>query len=174
MNDKIFKNKYAAPAAARPLAVVDYGSIELDMSGSLLDSIYKIGGSGRRRSKDVFFGGRRFSLNVEPKNDTSENCKDNKTTDQNQTSRVERTEISSSSTTFPLEPAFTVASSSISSLKNTSTAERAASPYSVESPVCKKQKTAAKAPAMNSAGLPIVDKVPTSLEAAISFSPFAR
>jgi hypothetical protein len=28
---------------ARPLAVVDYGSIELDMSGSLLDSIYKIG-----------------------------------------------------------------------------------------------------------------------------------
>ncbi len=27
---------------ARPLAVVDYGSIELDMSGTLLDSIYKI------------------------------------------------------------------------------------------------------------------------------------
>jgi hypothetical protein len=42
---------------ARPLAVVDYGSIELDMSGSLLDSIYKIGppSAGAARKNDGGF-----------------------------------------------------------------------------------------------------------------------
>lgn len=42
---------------ARPLAVVDYGSIELDMSGSLLDSIYKIGppSAGAARLNDGGF-----------------------------------------------------------------------------------------------------------------------
>ncbi|KAL9181929.1 hypothetical protein ACHAXT_012272 [Thalassiosira profunda] len=52
-----------ALASSRPLAVVDYGSIELDMSGSLLDSIYKIGGSGGGGSGDLIIGGRRYSLN---------------------------------------------------------------------------------------------------------------
>jgi hypothetical protein len=61
---------------ARPLAVVDYGSIELDMSGSLLDSFYKIvptstnagGGEGRGNDGVVYTdwtGGRkrrRFSF----------------------------------------------------------------------------------------------------------------
>jgi len=52
---------------ARPLAIVDYGSIHLNMDGSLLDSIYNIGdgshggGSTRSRSKDLLIGGRKYS-----------------------------------------------------------------------------------------------------------------
>jgi len=51
---------------ANPIAVVDYGSIHLNMDGSLLDSIYNIsnsshGGSNRSRSKDLLIGGRKFT-----------------------------------------------------------------------------------------------------------------
>ena len=52
---------------ANPIAVVDYGSIHLNMDGSLLDSIYNIGdshhggGGTRSRSKDLLIGGRKFS-----------------------------------------------------------------------------------------------------------------
>ena len=52
-----------ALASSRPLVVVDYVSIDLDMSGSMLDSIYKIGGSGGGGSGDLLIGGRRYSLN---------------------------------------------------------------------------------------------------------------
>ena len=58
---------------ANPIAVVDYGSIHLNMDGSLLDSIYNIGdsygGSSRNRSKDLFIGGRKFS--ALPKDNTN-------------------------------------------------------------------------------------------------------
>lgn len=58
-----------AYSAARPLAVIDYGSIELDMSGSLLNSIYKfseqwwsMGQLAGGTSKDLMIGRRRSSL----------------------------------------------------------------------------------------------------------------
>lgn len=66
VSDDIIKNKrkYNCLASSGPLAVVDYGSIELDMAGSFLGSIYNIGGSASgRRSTDLQIGGQRFSLN---------------------------------------------------------------------------------------------------------------
>ena len=69
VNDEFIENEknYNSLASSRPMAFVGYRSIELDMSGSLLNSIYKIGGSGNGRSKGLMFG-RRFSLNDKSKN----------------------------------------------------------------------------------------------------------
>ena len=111
---EIIKNEKKQGTLARPLAVVDYGSIDLDMSGSLLDSIYKIDGKGR--SKDLRFS----SLNGEYSN---------------------KAEVQ---------------------------AVKRRGSYSPEGPPrLKKQKTSQAAPAVD-------NRSPTTLEDAISFSPYAR
>lgn len=171
VNDNIIKNekKYNSLASSRPLAVIDYGSIKLDMSGSLLDSIYKIGGSGSGRSTDLLFGGRCFSLNDGSKSNM--NNYDNKAVVKSQT-RVDKPVGMAAAL---LEPAFTVASSRsseveavIASLKNTPTAKRISMSCSLEGPEHKRQKIA-KSPSTKR-----VDNFPTTLEDSISFSPFAR
>lgn len=59
---------------SRPIAAIDFGSIDLDMSSSLLDSIYKVGGTDVRNScvcqgvgemrSDLTFGGEQLSTQV--------------------------------------------------------------------------------------------------------------
>lgn len=171
------ETKHAYPAA-RPLAVIDYGSIELDMSGSLLDSIYKIDAIGVSRggSEDLVIGGRRFSFNDKSKTKNHDDAVGKSRT------RASGTAETAYSATSILNPgAFSVANhrspevaSVIVSLKSIAGSEPATlATHSRERSDCKKQKIP-NAHIKKSACIPIVVKVPTTLEAAISFSPFAR
>jgi hypothetical protein len=164
------QTKHTYPAA-RPLAVVDYGSIELDMSGSLLDSIYKIdsSGVGIGGSKDLVIGGMRFSFNNEskPKN-YDEVCK-------SQTRASGAVEAAYSATSILNPGAFLAANrrsaevaSVIASLKSVAAVKLSTKTPHLERSE-KKQKIS-NAHVKKS----VIVKVPTTLEAAISFSPFAR
>lgn len=157
-NDEIIKTekKDHALASSRPLAVIDYGSIQLDMAGSLLDSIYKIGGSGSgggRSATDLLFGGRHFSLNDPSRQSGGGQYRGHKDVDARPTGTSARTSA-------PL-PAFAVAGTA--SRKEAATARRTES-CSAEGPVRKRQKLATC----------VDDVLPTTLDEAISFSPFAR
>ena len=166
------QTKHTYPAA-RPLAVVDYGSIELDMSGSLLDSIYKIdaSGVGRGGSKDLVIGRMRFSFNDESKT---------KNYDEVGKSQTRASGTVEAAATSILNPgAFPAANrrsaevaSVIASLKSVAAVKLSTitTPHLERSD--KKQKVS-NAHVKKSVCIPIV-KVPTTLEAAISFSPFAR
>ena len=166
------ETKHTYPAA-RPLAVVDYGSIELDMSGSLLDSIYKIdaSGVGRGGSKDLVIGRMRFSFNDESKT---------KNYDEVGKSQTRASGTVEAAATSILNPgAFPAANrrsaevaSVIASLKSVAAVKLSTitTPHLERSD--KKQKVS-NAHVKKSVCIPIV-KVPTTLEAAISFSPFAR
>mmetsp|Transcript_32972 Transcript_32972/g.69395 ORF Transcript_32972/g.69395 Transcript_32972/m.69395 type:complete len:145 (+) Transcript_32972:581-1015(+) len=107
VNEKIIKNEKndGVSPVARPLAVVDYGSIELDVTGSLSlhDYMYKVGANGSRESNDFLIGGRRFSLNDGPKSNANSN-----TSDKNQTRVDKTTEAESSAISF-FNPTSTVA-----------------------------------------------------------------
>lgn len=165
------QTKHTYPAA-RPLAVVDYGSIELDMSGSLLDSIYKIdsSGVGRGGSKDLVIGGMRFSFNNESKPKNYDEVGKSQT-------RASGTVEAAYSATSILNPgAFLAAnrrtaevSSVIASLKSVAAVKLSTitTPHLERS--VKKQKIS-NAHVKKS----VIVKVPTTLEAAISFSPLAR
>lgn len=189
--DTIIKSDKKCNARARPLAVIDYGSIELDMSGSLLDSIYKIGGSkssarrtSRGRGRDFMFPGRRYSLeessspddNIDNKIIQATSPQEVQTMDTNKAAELA---VATSSSTF--SQACTVASSrspqvkaviaSLKSMKGAPSAKRALPDRCLmdcPQQEIKKQKIA------NTRVLPTVDKMATTLEESISFSPFAR
>jgi hypothetical protein len=161
---------------ARPLAVVDYGSIELDMSGSLLDSIYKVDASGHGRggSKGLVIGGMQFSFNNESKTKTYDEVGKSR-------SRACGTAERAYSATSIMNPeAFPAASrrsaevaSVIASLKSVAAVKLSTIMTPHLDRLDKKQKIT-NAHIKKSVSIPIVVKLPTTLEAAISFSPFAR
>jgi len=171
VNDNIIKKgkKHNSLASSCPFAVIDYGSVELDMSGSLLDSIYKIGGRGS--SSGLLFGGRRLSLNDAS---TSNSKKyDNKAAGGSQT-RIIKQGFAANAAAL-LNSSYSVASSRsseveavIASLKNVSSSKRNLPSYSMESQEHKKRKNARDPSARR------VENLPITLENAISFSPFAR
>jgi len=154
---------------ANPIAVVDYGSIHLNMDGSLLDSIYNIGDSNhhggstsRSRSKDLFFGGRKFS--ALPKDNTNKGMpaieEDDKATlnKEIEDSTIETNRPISVITGSVLHQRTNEVSAIIASLKcNTD----------------KKPKTRTNEKEEERAEY-LMSTTPTTLEDAISFSPFAR
>ena len=186
VNDTIIKTKKKSMPSDRPFAVIDnYGSIELDMKGSLLDSIYKItpGNSTSRRSgdnkgsssrkdysNDFMIGGRRYSL-------------EEASTQANITAGGKE-RLSS----LQHSQAFTVASNRspeveavIASLKNRNKNKkrgRGSSMNSLEgSQICgtKKQKTDQSSTTNSEWQIfPTIDTMTSTLEDAISFSPFGR
>lgn len=173
------KTKRVYPEA-RPLAVIDYGSIDLDMSGSLLDSIYKIDTTGVSSggSRDVVLGGRRFSFDNESK---VKNCDNVVRKTQSRASVAAEVPYSAMSVlhpgTFPAanrrSPEVT---SIIASMKIDAIIHRS---YIMTPPLerseCKKQKIAHEHQhILKSVCIPVFVKQPTTLEAAVSFSPFAR
>ncbi len=171
------KTKRVYPEA-RPLAVIDYGSIDLDMSGSLLDSFYKIDtiGVGSGGSRDVVLRGRKFFFNDESK---AKNYDDVVCKTQTRASEAEEARYSAMSVLNP--GAFPAANrrnaevtSIIASLKSDAIVNRfhCTTPR-LEHSECKKLRIAHEH-LQKSVCIPVLVKLPTTLEAAISFSPFAR
>ena len=170
------KIKHACPAA-RPLAVIDYGSVELDMSGSLLDSIYKIDkiGLSSGGSRDVVLGGRRFSFNYESKATNYDEAV--RKTDM----RARVAPEAAYSTTSILNPGACSAAKITSSEASIIYSSKCVATVNLapittlhfERSYCKKQKIA-KEDIQESICIPIVVNVPITLEASVSFSPFAR
>jgi hypothetical protein len=187
VNEKIIKKekKCAHLASPRPLAVIDYGSIELDMSGSMLDSIYNICGSdGRTRSagsKDWIIGGRRFSCDPSCGDGTNDDATVKAHRGKNLQCKGTTSE-SSACAAIP-QKSFTVATSRsieveavIASLKQRPVVNRASSSYSqflLEDTMRKKRRIGTSSE-MISAETSAVFQSATTLEDAISFSPFAR
>ena len=169
------------PSAARPFAVVDYGSVELNMEGSLLDSIYNIGASSSRRSNDIMIGGRLFSAVNNNNNDT--NGISIQQQDNSCSSQARRDSDFSVLKRRTPEVASVIAS--LKSTASTTKRERATrsslldnSDHTPRSYKKKQKMTAIQSQSaiMKSlGGMPTVDMTKsTTLEAAISFSPYAR
>ena len=149
---------------ANPIAVVDYGSIHLNMDGSLLDSIYNIGdgshgSSSRNRSKDLLIGGRKFS--ALPKDNTS---KEMSATDDDKASLNKTIQESTSKTDRPI-------SVITGTLHHQRTNEVSNIITSLKCNTDKKQKTCTNE---KERAAYIMSTTRTTLEDAISFSPFAR
>ena len=178
---KMINKDKKCPSAARPFAVVDYGSVELNMEGSLLDSIYNIGASSSRRSNDIMIGGRLFSAVDNNNNDA--NSVSIQQQDNNNTSQARRDSDFSVSKRRTPEVASVIAS--LKSTASTTKRERATrsswldnSDHPTRSYKKKQKMTTIQSQSAimkNLGEMPTVDMTKsTTLEAAISFSPYAR
>lgn len=148
-------------ASDQPLAVVECGSIELNMSASLLDSIYKIGG-GERGSMRI--RGRQLSPSGKPKSNSKKlHLQDNTA---NRRSPAQPCTVSNSRSA---EVAAVIAS-----LKNVGRKKRSSSIDAEKAQEPRKKQRLSKEATGATFGIPKFDKATTTLEASISFSPRAR
>ena len=165
----------SSPPPNRPIAVIDYGSVQFGQLGSVLDSIYKIGSDD---NKNKSRNRRRFSIGGDT---TSSFLVDGSSSNDIVVTSSSSTTSNNFSTT---QPALTVASSRssdvaavIASLKNpsTDTMKRKANCEEDRSSVKKKIKfLPTPAAAVHKTTVAATTTTTTTLEDAVAFSPYAR